>query len=294
MAQNITRHPLKVDRMPIVNGEFHIGGQLPQTFREWFSQEFGAIHTVTLNNQPWFVGMGIARVLGYVKPENALKMHVKSKYKCMFTKPKMKKMLQSSEHPILGGMFSPFSLGGAQRVTLISLSGLISLISHSRMPKAEEFQDWVYGEVIPSIYQTGAYITDERMAQIDNNPQEMEKLVEEVKQLKPLAHYAQTTLKSDEALTFTVVAKEFGWTSQQLHKFLEQQKVIFTRNKRKQTKVWQPHKKYANSGLFTFQTYTYSDKKDKVHSSTTLYITQKGRLEIHKIMLHHGFKPLAA
>lgn len=290
MTQSIVRHPLKVDRTPIVNGKLMIGGLLPQRIKTWFNQEFGTVHTIVINNKPWFMGTEVARILEYSDPNRTIKHTLKDKYK---------KSVDITNQNLHLGDYNHVNPITPIRV-FINLSGLLTLIGKSRMPKAEDFRDWINEEVIPSIYQTGAYITDERMSRIDNNPQEMEKLVKEVKQvkaeneqLKPLAHYAQTTLKSDEALTFTVVAKEFGWTSQQLHKFLEQQKVIFTKNKRKQTKVWQPHRKYANFGLFTFQTYTYSDRSDKVHSSTTLYITQKGRLEIHKILLHHGFKPLA-
>lgn len=32
------------------------------------SEEFGDIRTVTINNEPWFVGKDVATALGYAKP----------------------------------------------------------------------------------------------------------------------------------------------------------------------------------------------------------------------------------
>ena len=40
------------------------------------SEEFGDIRTVTVNNEPWFVGKDVAEALGYAKPLNALSTHV--------------------------------------------------------------------------------------------------------------------------------------------------------------------------------------------------------------------------
>ena len=40
------------------------------------SEEFGDIRTVTIDNEPWFVGKDVATALGYAKPLNALSAHV--------------------------------------------------------------------------------------------------------------------------------------------------------------------------------------------------------------------------
>lgn len=46
---------------------------------------------------------------------------------------------------------------GIKEMTLINEAGLYSLILRSRLPKAEDFQDWVTSEVLPSIRKTGQY-----------------------------------------------------------------------------------------------------------------------------------------
>ena len=40
------------------------------------SQEFGDIRTVTIDNEPWFVGYDVADALGYKNQSDALAKHV--------------------------------------------------------------------------------------------------------------------------------------------------------------------------------------------------------------------------
>lgn len=47
--------------------------------------------------------------------------------------------------------------GGSQEMTIVSESGLYSLVFKSRKPEARAFQKWVTKEVLPSIRKTGSY-----------------------------------------------------------------------------------------------------------------------------------------
>lgn len=40
------------------------------------SEEFGNIRTVTIDNEPWFVGKDVATALGYADTFGALKKHI--------------------------------------------------------------------------------------------------------------------------------------------------------------------------------------------------------------------------
>ena len=40
------------------------------------SEEFGEIRTVTINNEPWFVGKDVAEALGYAEPRSAVSKKV--------------------------------------------------------------------------------------------------------------------------------------------------------------------------------------------------------------------------
>lgn len=47
--------------------------------------------------------------------------------------------------------------GGTQAATIISESGLYSLVLRSRKPEAKQFKRWITHEVLPSIRKTGSY-----------------------------------------------------------------------------------------------------------------------------------------
>lgn len=50
-----------------------------------------------------------------------------------------------------------FVSGQKREITMINEKGLYRLIFTSNKPEAEKFQDWVYGEVLPTIRKTGEY-----------------------------------------------------------------------------------------------------------------------------------------
>ncbi len=49
------------------------------------------------------------------------------------------------------------TLGGNQEMLTVTEPGLYALVFKSRKPEAEEFQRWVFQEVLPSIRKTGSY-----------------------------------------------------------------------------------------------------------------------------------------
>lgn len=106
--------------------------------------EFGEIRTITIGNEPWFVGKDVAEVLGYTNPQKAVRDHI------------------DDEDKTVNDLFS---VNGTKGV-LINESGLYSLILSSKLPKAKEFKRWVTSEVLPAIRKHGVYAVDEVL----NNP----------------------------------------------------------------------------------------------------------------------------
>lgn len=47
--------------------------------------------------------------------------------------------------------------GGRQKMTVVTEAGMYSVVLRSDKPEAVQFQEWVTGEVLPSIRKTGAY-----------------------------------------------------------------------------------------------------------------------------------------
>ena len=104
-----------------------------QIFR---NPEFGQVRTVTLNDDPWFVGKDIATALGYAKPENAIANHVDS---------------DDKTSTLIQGSGSNYK----SKAIIINESGLYSLILSSKLPAAKKFKHWVTSEVLPALRKTG-------------------------------------------------------------------------------------------------------------------------------------------
>lgn len=98
--------------------------------------EFGQIRTVTIENEPWFVGKDVAAALGYSNPRDAIQRHVDDEDK---------------------GASRITTPSGTQETTVINESGLYSLIMSSKLPTAKKFKRWVTSEVLPTLRETGQY-----------------------------------------------------------------------------------------------------------------------------------------
>ena len=105
------------------------------------NEEFGAVRTMTINGEPYFVGKDVADILGYSNSRKALIDHVDEEDKNTVT--------------IRDG------IPGNPNQVVINESGLYSLILSSKLPTAKRFKRWVTSEVLPSIRKHGVYAVDE-------------------------------------------------------------------------------------------------------------------------------------
>ena len=55
------------------------------------------------------------------------------------------------------GVSQIYTPGGPQEMTVVTEAGMYSVVLRSDKPEAVKFQEWVTGEVLPSIRKTGAY-----------------------------------------------------------------------------------------------------------------------------------------
>ena len=81
------------------------------------------VRTVTINNEPYFVGKDVADILGYSNSKDALSKHVEAEDK---------QIIQRSQNATLD---IP-----NRGLTIINESGLYSLILSSKLPQAKMFQ----------------------------------------------------------------------------------------------------------------------------------------------------------
>ena len=99
------------------------------------SDDFGNIRIIEQDGKVLFCGRDIAAALGYTNPNKALADHCKGV-------------------PIRYPLQTP---GGIQDVRFIAEGDVYRLITHSRLPAAEQFERWVFDEVLPAIRRTGSY-----------------------------------------------------------------------------------------------------------------------------------------
>lgn len=100
------------------------------------NNEFGAIRTQIINDEPYFCLADVCYALGLEQPSR-----VKSRLK---------------PDGVTTGMVID-SVGRRQNANFVNELNLYKVIFQSRKESAERFTDWVAGEVLPSIRKTGGY-----------------------------------------------------------------------------------------------------------------------------------------
>ena len=123
----------------------------------------------------------------------------------------------------------------------------------AELPSAEEFQDWVCDEVLPSIRKNGGYIANQQhmtpeqivanaliVAQNIINTQQKELAV-----MKPKADFFDAVADSKDAISIGDLAKVLaikGMGRNNLFEFLRNNKVLMNNNT--------PYQKYVDLGMF--------------------------------------------
>lgn len=245
-----------------------------------FNFDSNEVRTVVVNEEPYFVGKDVAKILGYKRTADAINQHV------------------DSEDKGVGKIQTP---GGLQKTTLINESGLYSLIFSSKLDSAKRFKRWVTSEVLPAIRKHGIYATDSVIEQTIQNPdyiihvltefkKEKEQrmlLQQQIGELKPKADYFDQILKSKKLITVNAIAKDYGMTAQALNKVLHELKVQF-----KQSGQWLLYAKYHDKGYTHSEPHKYIRKDGTEDFSLHTKWTQKGRIFLYNLLKENGILPM--
>ena len=254
---------------------------------QFFSNpQFGNIRTLELNNKMWFGATDVATSLGYSNPQEAIRNHCKSAG------------VREMRTPTKGGM---------QNVKFINEGNVYRLVAKSELPKADEFESWIFDEVIPSVIHTGGYIAtkeddtaDEIMARalivanatlakreerIKNLQEENARqgetinlLTNEVKQSAPKIKCYNEYISSEGTYTTTQIAKEYGWGAETLNKKLKEMGIQY-----KQNGQWLLTAKYDNKGYTKSIPRTYTRLDGTIGTQMQTVWTSKGREFIHSL-----------
>ncbi|PGQ63351.1 phage antirepressor KilAC domain-containing protein [Bacillus thuringiensis] len=234
---------------------------------------FGNLEILIKEGKEYFPATDVAKALGYSDPYKAVKQHTKED----------------------GWVICPVVLEGKNQTVdkkFINEPNLYRLIVKSKLPQAEQFEKWVFEEVLPSIRKNGAYMTDQVLEQVVTNPdfaiglltklkEEKERLAaaqQQIVQQKPLVVFAEACMQSEQTLKVSEVAKlatkqgvKIG--QRQLFAKLREWELMFKRST-------EPTQLAVEKGYFEIAQGVKQKPNGEAFTWTTTYVTPKGQAYI--------------
>ena len=122
---------------------------------------FGDVEVLNLNGKFYFPASKVATLLGYSNPRDAISRHCITEIPCVV---KHDAWVQT------GILANGEPSMRKTEVNFIDEGNLYRLITKSKLPLAQQFERWVFDEVLPLIRQTGMYMTDAAYNAFVSNP----------------------------------------------------------------------------------------------------------------------------
>lgn len=127
---------------------------------------FGNVRIVMRDDNPWFVAKDICECLG-LTDVSASCLRLDDDEKVVASRSELSELFSESPN--------------APTMTLISESGLYTLIMRSNKPEAKEFRKWVTSDVLPSIRKSGVYATDNFIQKTIDDPDWAISILQQIK-----------------------------------------------------------------------------------------------------------------
>ena len=226
--------------------------------------DFGSVRTLEIDGKPYFVANDVARALGYSVPKDAISRHCKGALKHRY-----------------------LTEGGEQELKIIPEGDVYRLVIKSQLPKADEFEHWIFDEVLPSSRKNGGYIANQENLtpeQIVANALIVAQNIisqkdRQIEQMKPKAEFFDAVADSKTAISMNEVSKVLGikgYGRNNLFEFLRSSGILDRWNV--------PYQRYIDCGWFRVIEQKYSKNGEQCVSTKTL-VYQKGVDAIRKKIL---------
>lgn len=208
------------------------------------SNEFGAVRTVTVENEPFFCLVDICKALEISNVSQA-------------------KTRLNQDGVISNEVID--SIGRTQTANFVNESNMYKLIFQSRKESAERFTEWVTSEVLPSIRKTGSYQAPQGKELLALAVLEAQKTIEEqnqaIERMKPKVIFADAVKASDSSILIGDLAKLLRQNGvdigqKRLFEYLRNHGYLI---KRKGSDWNMPTQKSMNMGLFEIKESTHID-----------------------------------
>ena len=237
-----------------------------QEIKVFENEEFGAVRTVEIDGNPYFVGKDVADILGYQNGSRDVNRHVDEE-------DRQKVMI--------------FDGNQDKETIIINESGLYSLVLSSKLASAKRFKRWVTSEVIPSIRKNGGYIANQEHLtpeQIVANALVIAQNIineknRQIQEMAPKAEFFDAVADSKDAIEIGQVAKVLDYPGigrNKLFGILRRKRILMGNNI--------PYQKYIDCGYFRTieQKYSMPDGETRISIKTLVY--QKGVDYIRKVL----------
>lgn len=234
------------------------------------NEKFGTVRTLEEDGKVLFCGADAAKSLGYKRPNEAIAAHCRCTVK------------RRTPHPQSPDKFI--------EMLFIPEGDIYRLAAKSELPGAEEFESWIFDEVLPSIRKHGAYMTPETLEAAILNPDTIIKIATALKEeqdknralqavnssltvenqiMAPKAEYFDELVDRNLLTNFRETAKELGVKEKDFIGFLLDRKYIYRDKKGKLLP-------YADKNDGLFEVKECFNEKTQWKGTQTL-ITPKGR-----------------
>lgn len=229
------------------------------------NEEFGSVRTLKeKNGRVVFCGSDIAKALGYRNVSDALIRHCKGIVK----------------HDTLTN-------GGIQSLSFISEGDVYRLVAHSKLPRAAEFESWVFDKILPQINHTGGYVANEDMF-IENYLPFLEEpykglfrlqmmainqLNERIRHDQPLVEFANQVVRTENVIDMNAMAKLAAEENipigrNRLFRWLRENSILMSDNL--------PYQKFIDRGYFAVKESVFeASSMTKTYQQT--FVTGRGQ-----------------
>lgn len=245
--------------------------------KEFFNEKFGTVRTVEINGELYFYGIDIAKSLGYSNASKAISTHCKKV---------IVKILETSNSQ------NGKTIKG--KVSLINKSDIYRLIVRSKLESTDDFETWVFDEILPTIERTGAYFEfgreDEVIERYFSSFSDDVKLLmlkdlqkamkEEQNKNKELQQFYDDLLSTDGLYHTNMIAKQLKIGRNTLLSYLRGKKILFYQDN---SNV--PYQRFMNQGLFAVVETPCPDGNYR----PVTYATNKGLEYIRKLLHKDGY-----
>ncbi len=233
-----------------------------------YSFESSNVRIIVEDGEPLFCASDVCKALGHSNTPKALADHC-------------------SQDGITK-RYTVDSLGRNQSSSFIDERNLYRLVMRSKLPSAEKFQDWVCGEVLPSIRKTGKYATNNTevnailamskseilmlAAETQKKNEALEaknlQLENKIEEDAPKVEMAKRAIESDGAWLIRVVAKVVNVPSMMLYDFMRRAGILTAKN--------EPYAAFVKNGVIRPRLCTFTDSDGNMRSKITAYVTARG------------------